>query len=103
MSQDSPVGITMDYGLNGRGSIREGNKFSYLRKVQRDSGIHQPSSQLVLCALSPGIKQPWREADRSLPSSSAVKNSGAIPSLHTCLHGVVLNQLSRGTTLLSSV
>jgi hypothetical protein len=48
--------------------------------------------QRVLGALFPGVKQPGREADRSLPTSAEVKNMcGAIPPLSKRLHGVVLN------------
>jgi hypothetical protein len=35
--------------------------------------------QYVSGALSPGIKQPEREADNSSPSSDEVKNGGTIP------------------------
>jgi hypothetical protein len=36
-------------------------------------GTTQPPIQWVLEALSPGVKQPGREADRSLPASVEVK------------------------------
>jgi hypothetical protein len=38
-----------------------------------------------------GIKRPGREADHSPPASAKVKNDGAIPSLLTRRHGVVVN------------
>jgi hypothetical protein len=39
---------------------------------------------MVTGAVSPGIKQPGREANRSPPSNAEFKNGGAIPSLtHT--------------------
>lgn len=41
----------------------------------------------------PGVKHPGPEADRSLPSSTEVKNGGRTP-IPICLHGVVLNLLS---------
>jgi hypothetical protein len=39
------------------------------------------SMQWVPRALSLGVKQPGREADHSSPSSTGVKNGGAIPPL----------------------
>jgi hypothetical protein len=41
----------------------------------------QPSIRRVSGAVSPGVKQQEREADRSSPSSAEVKNGGALPSL----------------------
>jgi hypothetical protein len=51
--------------------------------------------QWVLTAISLVLKWPGCEADYS-PLSSAV---GDIPALPIYFHGVVLNQLSTGTTL----
>jgi hypothetical protein len=51
-------------------------------------------------ALFSGIKRPEREAGSSLPSSVEVKNSGTIPTLPIRPHGMVLNWLSTGATLL---
>jgi hypothetical protein len=50
--------------------------------------------------LSLGVKRQGREADHSPPSSAEVKKGGAIPSLPICLHGVVLDYLSTGKTLI---
>jgi hypothetical protein len=50
-------------------------------------------------ALPPGVKRQGRETDHSPLSSPEVKNGGAIPPLPHCLHGIVLNYLSTGTTL----
>jgi hypothetical protein len=47
----------------------------------------------------PGAKRPGLEADHLPPSSVEVENSGAIPPLPQCLHGIVLNELSTKTTL----
>jgi hypothetical protein len=47
-----------------------------------------PSLQWVLGALSLGVKWPGREADLSSPSSAPI-----------CVHGILLNLLSTGTTL----
>jgi hypothetical protein len=46
-----------------------------------------------------GGKSAGREADHSAPSSAEVKKGGAIPLLPICLHGLVLIELSTGTTL----
>jgi hypothetical protein len=56
--------------------------------------------QWVLRALSPAVKRAGREADHSPPASAEVKKNVDvyIPS-PVCLHGVVLNELSVGTTL----
>jgi hypothetical protein len=52
----------------------------------------QPPIQWVPGALSLGIKQPWREADHSPPSSADVKNAWSYTSTPpVCLHGVVLS------------
>jgi hypothetical protein len=50
-------------------------------------------------ALSLGVKWQGHEADHKLPSSAEIKNGGGIPPLSMRLHSVVLNQLSKGTTL----
>jgi hypothetical protein len=46
-----------------------------------------------------GVKRAVREADHLPPSSAEFKNVGAIPPLPIYLHGIVLNLVSRGTTL----
>jgi hypothetical protein len=47
-------------------------------------GPTQPPFQWVPKALSPGVKRPGCEADRSSPTSAEVKNGGAIhPLFHT--------------------
>jgi hypothetical protein len=38
-------------------------------------------TQCILVAISPGIKRQVREADHTPPSSTEVKNGGAIPPL----------------------
>jgi hypothetical protein len=45
---------------------------------------------------------PWggHEAGHSPPSSAEVKKSGAVTSSPICLHGILLNELSTGTTYL---
>jgi hypothetical protein len=44
--------------------------------------------------------QQGHEADHSPPSSAEVKNGGATPPLPICHHGMVLNELIPGMTLL---
>jgi hypothetical protein len=45
-------------------------------------GPTQPPLQWEAGALSPGVKRPGREADRSPPTSAEVKKDGFIPPLH---------------------
>jgi hypothetical protein len=59
----------------------------------------QPIIQWLPGTLSPGVKQPRREADHSPPPIAEVKNVGAMSPPPLCLHGVVLNSLSTGTDL----
>jgi hypothetical protein len=64
-------------------------------------GPTQPPIQWVPVALSPGVKRLGREADHSPPASAGVKKMYiyiSIPPIRH--HGVVLNLLSTGTTLL---
>lgn len=41
----------------------------------------------------PGVKLPGREVHRSLPSSSDVKDGGAMPPLHVSLYDIALNYI----------
>jgi hypothetical protein len=41
----------------------------------------QPPFQWAPGSLSPGVKRPGREADHSSPSSTELKNGGAVPPL----------------------
>jgi hypothetical protein len=59
----------------------------------------QPPGHWILGALLPGLKMQGHEADHSPPSSTKIKNGGAIPPLPIHLHGIVLNYLNTGTTL----
>jgi hypothetical protein len=54
-------------------------------------GPTQPPIQRVSRALSLAVKRQERESDHSPPSSSEIKNGGAIPPLPIYLHGIVLN------------
>jgi hypothetical protein len=57
---------------------------SLLHSVQTGAGAHADFYPMVTGGSFPGVMQPRREADDSPPSSSEVKNGGAIPPLsHT--------------------
>jgi hypothetical protein len=60
---------------------------------------HLAPIQLVAEAFSPGVKQAGRKANYSSLSIVEVKNGGSILPQSLCLHGLVLNWLSAGTTL----
>jgi hypothetical protein len=79
LSQNSSVGITTGYGLDGRGSIPGRGKIFFFILSRPALGPTQHPIQWVPGALSPGIKPPELEADHSPPSSVEVKNGGAIP------------------------
>jgi hypothetical protein len=51
----------------------------------------QPPVQWIQENLSPGIKRPVCEADKSPPSSTEVKNAWSYTSTPLCLHGAVFN------------
>jgi hypothetical protein len=88
MLRRTPTG----YGLDDPGSITGRANFSLFHSIQTGcEGSTQLSIQWVLEAASPGVKRKGREADHSNPSSVEIKNSGAGPPLHVCLHGIVLN------------
>jgi hypothetical protein len=80
------------YRYSNQGSSQD---LSPLDGVQTGSGAHPASYPLAA-----GVKRPRREAYHSPLSSAEVKNTWIL-YLHSpiCLHGVVLNWLSRGTTL----
>jgi hypothetical protein len=69
-----------------------------LHVIQSGSEAHP--IQWVSRALFPGVKRQGREADHSLPTSVAIKNTWIYTSTPpTRLHDVVLNKLSTGKTL----
>jgi hypothetical protein len=75
-SHDSSVGIALGYGLDDRDSrvpflARAGN-FSLYHRVQNGSGAHPASCPMGTRGSFPGGKA-GREADRSPPSSTEVK------------------------------
>jgi hypothetical protein len=83
-SRDSSVGIALGHGLDDWGSkVRfpagAGN-FSLHHRVQNGSAPSQPAIQLVLRAISLGVKRPGRKADNSHPSNAEVKNAWSYTS-----------------------
>jgi hypothetical protein len=97
---DSSVGIETGYKLHGRGSILGRSKrFSVLCSIQTGSGPHSSSYPIAAGAVSPCVKRHWIEADNTPPSSVEIKNGGAIPPIPIRLYGMVLDELSIGTTL----
>jgi hypothetical protein len=77
-----------------------GARLLLLHSIQIGSDAHPASYPMGTEGFSPGVKQPGREANNSPPSSTEVKNGGAIPPLPICHHGVMLNKLSTGTNVL---
>jgi hypothetical protein len=73
--------------------LKRVNVFTLLSISQRPKLALGPTQaiQCVSRALSPGTKQPGREADHSMPFSAEIKNGGAIPTLLTRLHCTVFN------------
>jgi hypothetical protein len=85
-SRDSSVSITMDCGLDDRGSITCRDKNFPPSTASRPAlGPTQPHIQWELEAFSSGIQRLERKAYHSHPSSAEIKNDGAIPPLpYTC-------------------
>jgi hypothetical protein len=92
MIRDSSVGITIDYGLNGRGSIPDTGKIFVFSATSRpDLMLSQPVVERTAEADFPGVKRQEREADHS---SQLVPWSRMVEAYLHCiirLHGVVLN------------
>jgi hypothetical protein len=79
--RDSSVRITTGYGIDGQGSILSRARFFH-HSVQTGSVAHPPPYPMGTAgSFSPGVKRPGCEADHSPPSSTEVKNGGAIPPL----------------------
>jgi hypothetical protein len=70
----------MDHGLGGFDS-RQGQDPSLLHSVQTDSGAHTASYPVGTGGDFRGLKRPGSEADHSPPSSTKVKNGGAVTPL----------------------
>jgi hypothetical protein len=92
MSLDSSIGTSTSYGLDGRGSICDGNReYSLLHSVQTSSRAHPAFYAMDTGGSLSGVKRPEHEAHHSPPSSTEVKNGGATPPLPHMFHDVVLN------------
>jgi hypothetical protein len=98
--KDSSVGIATDYGLS-RFESQTDNIFLFFMVFKPVLGPTQLPVQWVPGAISQWIKWLGLETEHSPPSSSEVKNGGAISSLPICLHGIVLNNLRDFTFFVS--
>jgi hypothetical protein len=79
---NSSVGIATGDGLNDqRFESRQGEDFSFFHNAQTGFGAHPAPYPVGAWTLSPGVKQPRREANHSPPSGAKVMNGGAIPPL----------------------
>jgi hypothetical protein len=77
-SPDSAVDIATGYGLEERGvrvRVPEWSKVFSLHVFQTGSQAHQPPTQWIPGALSPGQSGLEPEADHSSPTSVEVKNT----------------------------
>jgi hypothetical protein len=81
ISPDMSVGVTTGYGLDSWSSIPDRDKSVFSTASRPALGPTQPPIKCVPVIVSPGIKQPGRDAEQSPPSSTEVENGGAIPSL----------------------
>jgi hypothetical protein len=95
-SRDSSVGIATGYGLTigvlGFDSRRGLGIFLITTTSRTVMVPTQPPIQWVPGAVSLGVKRPGREADRSPPSSSEIKNAWNYTSTPPILlHGVLLS------------
>jgi hypothetical protein len=91
-SEDSSVGISTDYGLDGRGSILSMSKdCSLFHSVQSCSGAHPASYPMGTEGSFPRVKRKVREAEHSPPSSAEFKNDDLYLHFPLCRHGIVVN------------
>jgi hypothetical protein len=85
-NRDSSVGMATRYGLDGSVSYsRKGPKIFLHSTASRPAQEPaRPHIQRVPGALSSELKPPGLDADKSLPPTTEVKNTGTIPPLpHT--------------------
>jgi hypothetical protein len=95
MSRDNSLNIGTGCWLDGRGSIsRRTRYFSSLYSVQTGSGALEAPYPT-----STGMNWSGLEADHSPSSSAKVEKGGNVPPLPILHYGVVLNEVSRETTL----
>jgi hypothetical protein len=78
--QDSSVGIATGYGLDDRGvavRVSVGENFLLSTSSRPALGPTQPPTKWIPGSLFPGVKRTGCEADHSLPTSAAVKNTSS--------------------------
>jgi hypothetical protein len=81
-SRDSSAGIATGFWLDGRGSFSgRGTIFSSPQRADRVWAPLSPLSNGYREFFFPGVKRRGRKADHSPPSSSEIKNGGAIAPL----------------------
>jgi hypothetical protein len=73
------VGISQSAG-------RAGQDFFLFHSVQTISGAYTACYPMGTWDSFPEVKRPGREADPSPPSTTKIKNGGAIPPLPICLY-----------------
>jgi hypothetical protein len=78
----------------------EERNFLYYKEPRVALGLTPPRVVWVPAVSSPRVKRPKRETDHLPPSSTEIKNSGAIPPLPIPCYGVVVNYLGTRTALL---
>jgi hypothetical protein len=86
--QDSAVGISTDYGLDGRRS--NPSRATLFSSPQRSDWLWGPTSFLSNWyweVLSPGVKWQEREANQFFQFSAEIKKNGTISPLLICLPG----------------
>jgi hypothetical protein len=98
-SRGSSDGIATGYGLDDRGvwNSSPGRVKNVPHSVQIDSEPHPASYLMGTKGFSSKEKRLGNEANHSPPTSVKVKKTYIHSSV--CLHGVVLSELSKGTTL----
>jgi hypothetical protein len=86
LSRNKSVGVASGCWLVGPFSIPGSGKYFFflLHSVQTCSGAYPDTSPVGTGGCFTGLEWPVREADLSPPSSTEIKNGGAIPPLpHT--------------------
>jgi hypothetical protein len=77
---------------------RQGQEFSFIHSFQTGSVAHSASYPIRNGVLSSGVKWPGSEDDPTCPPCAEM-NGGALPPLSIHIQGIVINQLSAGTTI----
>jgi hypothetical protein len=94
------VGIATGYALEGRGSVPGMDKRIFCTHiVLTDSGAHSASYSVSARGSYPGWKAMGGGLKLTAPSTSVIKNGGAIYTRPHASYVVVLNSLRAGATL----